>query len=86
MILAMTSLPPFPLFIMRSPKADSVTSSLRLTMHNVNHMLSLMARVRAAIVEDRYPAFCVEFFANYFPNQPPPGWAVGALKGVGIKI
>lgn len=55
-------------------------------MHNVHHQLSLMARVRAAILADQYPAFCRDFFAKYFEGQAPPAWAVDALKGVGIEI
>jgi queuine tRNA-ribosyltransferase len=45
-----------------------------------------MGRIRTAILEDRYPAFCKDFFAKYFEGQPPPEWAVDALKGVGIDI
>jgi queuine/archaeosine tRNA-ribosyltransferase len=57
-----------------------------LTMHNVHHMLSLMGRVRTAIVEDTYPAFCKEFFAKYFDGQRVPDWAIDALQGVGIEM
>lgn len=57
-----------------------------LTMHNVHHMLSLMRRVRNAILEDRYPQFVQEFFDNYFGGKGPPTWAVEALKTVGIDL
>ncbi|KAL8927476.1 MAG: hypothetical protein Q9208_002281 [Pyrenodesmia sp. 3 TL-2023] len=59
-----------------------------LTMHNVHHLLSLMRRIRAAIVEDRYPAFLRDFFALRYGNdmQKVPGWAVGALRGVGVDL
>jgi queuine tRNA-ribosyltransferase len=49
-------------------------------------MLSLMGRVRTAIVEDTYPAFCKEFFAKYFDGQRVPDWAIDALQGVGIEM
>jgi queuine tRNA-ribosyltransferase len=55
-------------------------------MHNVHHMLSLMRRVRNAILEDRYPEFCREFFAMYFGEKGAPGWAIEALKGVRIEV
>ncbi|OQV10753.1 hypothetical protein CLAIMM_14703 isoform 1 [Cladophialophora immunda] len=57
-----------------------------LTMHNVHHLLSLMRRIRTAIIDDQYASFCKQFFAKYFDGQPPPIWAVDALKGVGIEI
>lgn len=57
-----------------------------LTMHNVHWMLNLMKRARDAILEDRYADFARGFFKGYFPRKEPPGWAVEALKGVGIDI
>jgi queuine tRNA-ribosyltransferase len=55
-------------------------------MHNVHHLLSLMRRARNAILEDRYPQFAREFFAQYFYGKGTPQWAIDALKGVGIEI
>lgn len=57
-------------------------------MHNVHHLLHLMRRVREAIVEDRYPAFLREFFAKRCGGDmgKVPGWAVTALKGVGVDL
>ncbi|KAL8740676.1 MAG: hypothetical protein Q9184_008464, partial [Pyrenodesmia sp. 2 TL-2023] len=59
-----------------------------LTMHNVHHLLSLMRRIRAAIVEDRYPAFLRDFFAVRYGDdmEKVPEWAVAALKGVGVDL
>lgn len=57
-----------------------------LTMHNVHWMLNLMKRARTAIMEDRYPAFAKQFFADYFGGKGPPIWAVGALMEVGIEL
>ena len=58
-----------------------------LTMHNVHYQLNLMARVRQAILEDRYPAFVKEFFgALYEDSSQYPGWAVDALRGVGVEL
>ncbi len=58
----------------------------RLTMHNVHHLLSLMRRARNAILEDRYPQFARDFFADYFHGKGTPQWAIDALKGVGIEV
>ena len=59
-----------------------------LTMHNVHQQLSLMARVRAAIMADRYPAFLKEFFAkqNGGAVTKAPLWAVEALRKVGVDL
>jgi queuine tRNA-ribosyltransferase len=45
-----------------------------------------MRRARNAILEDRYPEFVRNFFAEYFADKGVPDWAVDALKGVGIEI
>lgn len=56
-------------------------------MHNVHYLLSLMGSARQAIIEDRYPAFCREFFANLYENRSDyPGWAVTALRMVGVDL
>jgi queuine tRNA-ribosyltransferase len=56
-------------------------------MHNVYYLLSLMGRVRQAIIEDRYPSFVREFFTKlYGENTNFPGWAVDALRGVGVDL
>lgn len=59
-----------------------------LTMHNVHQQLSLMARARAAIVADRYPAFLKEFFAKQHAGDATgaPMWAVEALRKVGVDL
>jgi queuine tRNA-ribosyltransferase catalytic subunit len=57
-----------------------------LTIHNVHHMLSLMGKVRAAVAEDRYPAFVRHFFREYVPGKPAPQWALDALRSVGIDL
>lgn len=57
-------------------------------MHNVHHLLALMRRVQAAIVEDRYPAFLREFFRLRYGEDVTnvPSWATTALKGVGVDL
>jgi hypothetical protein len=60
--------------------------NIRLTMHNVHHLLSLMRSARNAILEDQYPAFVQRFFSRYFRDKGAPSWAVTALKGVGIDL
>lgn len=57
-------------------------------MHNVHYQLSLMGRVRAAIIEDRYPAFLREYFAKMCEGDASkaPMWAVTALRLVGVDL
>lgn len=56
-------------------------------MHNVHYLLSLMRDIRRAIVEDRYPAFVRRFFARMYPDRAKvPGWAVTALRDVGVDL
>ncbi len=57
-------------------------------MHNVHYQLSLMGRVRAAIIEDRYPTFLREYFANMYDGdvKRAPMWAVTALRLVGVDL
>jgi queuine tRNA-ribosyltransferase catalytic subunit len=59
-----------------------------LTIHNVWYQLALMRRVRAAIVEDRYPGFLKEFFSDLYGGDRSkyPEWAVDALRGVGVEL
>ncbi|PVI05529.1 queuine tRNA-ribosyltransferase [Periconia macrospinosa] len=59
-----------------------------LTIHNVYYQLDLMRRVREAILADRYPEFLREFFRRLYAGDKEryPGWAVGALKGVGVDL
>jgi len=57
-------------------------------MHNVHYQLSLMGRVREAIIEDRYPAFLREYFAKMYHGDvtKAPTWAVTALRSVGVDL
>ncbi|PYI15809.1 Queuine tRNA-ribosyltransferase [Aspergillus violaceofuscus CBS 115571] len=58
-----------------------------LTMHNVHYLLSLMGSARQAILEDRFPAFLREFFANLYGEKSNyPSWVVDALRGVGVDL
>lgn len=57
-------------------------------MHNVHHLLSLMDRVRNAIIEDRYPRFLKDFFRLLYRDDlsTVPQWAVTALREVGVDL
>jgi len=57
-----------------------------LSVHNVHYMLQLMAKARAAIIEDKYPEFVVDFFGKLYPKRDFPTWAVDALGTVGIDL
>lgn len=56
-------------------------------MHNVHYLLSLMGSARQAILEDRFPTFLREFFANLYGEKSNyPSWVVDALRGVGVDL
>jgi tRNA-guanine transglycosylase len=59
-----------------------------LTIHNVWHQMSLMRRVRDAIIEDRYPSFLKIFFSDLYGGDKGKyaDWAVDALKRVGVDL
>ena len=57
-------------------------------MHNVHYILALMRRVRAAIVNDQYPAFLHAYFRKLYGGDisKVPEWAVTALRSVGVDL
>lgn len=57
-------------------------------MHNVHYLLSLMGKVRAAIIEDRYPDFLRAYFSKAYRGDMTrvPRWAVTALREVGVDL
>jgi len=57
-------------------------------MHNVHYLLHLMSQVRAAIIEDRYPAFLRSYFDRLYSGDTTriPKWAITALCGVGVDL
>ncbi|KAJ5143003.1 tRNA-ribosyltransferase [Penicillium bovifimosum] len=59
-----------------------------LTIHNVHYMLTLMGKIRQAIIDDQYPAFLRKFFSDIYGGDRSkfPAWAVGALRGVGVDL
>ena len=52
------------------------------------YLLNLMKDVRAAIINDKYPAFVKSFFGKIYDNRREayPKWAVDALKKVGVDL
>ncbi|TVY88376.1 Queuine tRNA-ribosyltransferase catalytic subunit [Lachnellula willkommii] len=59
-----------------------------LTIHNVWYQLALMRSVRESIIEDRFPAFLKQFFADLYDGDKAkyPDWAVEALRTVGVDL
>ena len=57
-------------------------------MHNVHYLLALMGKVRAAIIEDRYPDFLRAYFGKAYGGDGTrvPAWAVTALREVGVDL
>ncbi|KAJ5791478.1 uncharacterized protein N7518_008489 [Penicillium psychrosexuale] len=59
-----------------------------LTIHNVHYMLTMMGKIRQAIIDDQYPAFLRKFFSDIYRGDKSnyPEWVVGALRGVGVDL
>ena len=57
-------------------------------MHNVHYLLSLMNKVRNAIIEDRYPRFLKDYFRFLYGDDlsKVPQWALTALREVGVDL
>ncbi|KAI0132321.1 queuine tRNA-ribosyltransferase [Xylariales sp. AK1849] len=73
-------------FVNHNTAKETVSAHL-LSIHNVWYQLELMRNIRTAIIEDRYPTFLRDFFANLHPDKADyPEWAVGALRGVGVDL
>ena len=73
-------------FVHHNVARETVAAHL-LSIHNVWYQLNLMREIREAVLEDRFPAFIAEFFANLYPDRSKyPSWAVQALKGVGVDL
>lgn len=68
--------------------AKETTGAHLLTMHNVTFQLRLMAKIRNAIKENKFPQFVHWFFDSYYQGQREkyPSWAINALKSVGINL
>ncbi|KAF2864431.1 tRNA-guanine transglycosylase, partial [Piedraia hortae CBS 480.64] len=56
-----------------------------LSVHNVHYLLGLMGRVREAIASGTFPEFLRRWFDVRFKGEPP-GWAVDALRAVGVEL
>ncbi|KAF2997281.1 hypothetical protein E8E14_005910 [Neopestalotiopsis sp. 37M] len=73
-------------FVHHNVGKETVAAHL-LSIHNVWYQLHLMGDVRNAIIEDRYPAFLRQFFADLYSDKAQyPDWAVEALRGVGVDL
>ena len=59
-----------------------------LTVHNVAYMMQLVRKMRAAVLEGKYPEFVIEFLKLQFPlgKLKVPKWVVEALDAVGIHV
>ena len=58
-----------------------------LTVHNVTYQFNLMASMRQAIVNDKFPQFIKSSFHKLFGDpQNYPQWAVDALRSVNVNL
>ncbi|KAG6013109.1 hypothetical protein E4U54_007080 [Claviceps lovelessii] len=73
-------------FVHHNTSKETVSAHL-LTIHNVWYQLNLMREVRQSIIEDRFPAYIRQFFADLYAKKADyPGWAVTALRRVNVDI
>jgi queuine tRNA-ribosyltransferase len=73
-------------YVHHNTSKETVAAHL-LTIHNVWYQLNLMREVRQSIIEDRFPAYIRQFFANLYDSKTDyPDWAVGALKLVNVDL
>ncbi|KAG9407148.1 Queuine tRNA-ribosyltransferase catalytic subunit 1 [Aphanomyces cochlioides] len=57
-----------------------------ITYHNVAYMLNLMAKVRQAILDDKFPTFVRAFLKEWHQGSEIPQWVKDALNHVNISI
>ena len=73
-------------FVHHNAAKETVAAHL-LSVHNVWYQLNLMREIRESVIEDRFPAYVKQFFANlYSDSSEYPEWAVEALRRVGIDL
>jgi hypothetical protein len=56
-----------------------------LTIHNIHYMMTLMASVRLALREHRYPQFVIDFLHLHFPKFDYPSWVVESLSACSFE-
>jgi queuine tRNA-ribosyltransferase len=48
--------------------------------------MRLMARIRQAIIEQRFPDFIKEFVSTYYQDKDVPQWLINSLQSVNIQL
>lgn len=66
-------------------KSDQLIGQL-LTIHNLAYQKRLMDDMRAAILDQTFPDFVINFMEGQFPNHDYPEWVKDALSSVGIFL
>ena len=73
-------------YVHHNASKETVSAHL-LTIHNVWYQLNLMREIREAIIQDRFPAYIKQFFANLYESRTEyPDWAVEALRQVNVDL
>ncbi|KAG6040937.1 hypothetical protein E4U41_006589 [Claviceps citrina] len=73
-------------FVHHNASKETVSAHL-LTIHNIWYQLNLMREVRQSVIEDRFPAYIRQFFADLHKDKADyPGWAVEALRRVNVDL
>ena len=61
-------------------------AAVLMTYHNIAYTQQLTKRIRAAITEQRFPAFVRDFVRQQHPDGDIPVWVTEALEEVGIDL
>ena len=61
-------------------------AAVLMTYHNIAYTQQLTKRIRAAITEQRFPAFVRDFVRQQHPDGDIPVWVTEALADVGIDL
>lgn len=67
-------------------KEENGIGAQLVTFHNVTYMLTLMRRMRQAIIDGTFEHFVQQFMLQQFPERNYPQWAVDALTEARIEL
>lgn len=67
-------------------KANNPLAVELISQHNIAYMMTLVRRMRQAIMEGHYSDFAVSFVKLQFPGEIYPEWIVNALDAAGINL
>lgn len=61
-------------------------AAVLMTYHNIAYTQQLTKQMRAAITEQRFPAFVRNFVHGHYPEGDIPEWMIDALAEVDVDV